>query len=47
MGKPTKKTVTLTLSEEAIEIAKKKAEEENRSLSNYTETLLLKQEKEE
>lgn len=37
-----KVSITLTLSQEVIDMGREKAEEDNRTLSNYVETLILK-----
>ena len=39
-----KVSVTLTLSQKAIDLGKEKAEADNRTLSNYVETLILRDE---
>lgn len=40
-----KVSITLTLSQDIIKIGKEKAAEDNRTLSNYVETLILKDNK--
>lgn len=37
-----KVSITLTLTRETIKVGKEKAAEDNRTLSNYVETLILK-----
>jgi hypothetical protein len=43
VGTGMRKAVTLTLDEDVLEKAKQKALEDNRTLSNYTEYLLIKE----
>lgn len=43
--KEMKKPITLTLDEQVLAWAQEKAAEENRTLSNYIETLLIEEQK--